>query len=178
MDTNPWPILRGSPCGASAPQGSHLRMTTGVRCYSRANHSCGGSARGLSGAAGGKALAGCPAEASRSMITASACSTSGSSILNSAFTKRSWRRVRAVSSSGNGSDGSDGFVMDVRYPKWKQVKERLRNPSSSFAANQPVILCGEIQDLAGACRRLQHAQQCIGRAEMRDADGGDALAQR
>jgi hypothetical protein len=26
----PWPILRGSPSGASAPQGSHLRMTAAL----------------------------------------------------------------------------------------------------------------------------------------------------
>jgi len=26
-EKRPWPILRGSPSGASAPQGSHLRMT-------------------------------------------------------------------------------------------------------------------------------------------------------
>src|SRR5438132_6837892 len=27
---DPWPILRGSPSGASAPQGSHLRMTAAI----------------------------------------------------------------------------------------------------------------------------------------------------
>ena len=48
------------------------------------------------------------------MMTAKARSSSGSSIWNKALTKRSCRRVFAMSASGKEIEESEGFVMGVQ----------------------------------------------------------------